>query len=245
MSDLAPFVAAVIRDRVVAELKDENEALRQENAALKLERHKHNPSRSVKVTGSNGTEIFAENEIGIQGLRFSALSARISGGRKFSFCNPAGCSQPDVPRILWFKCGSWLTLELWIDGGSSVRLQDLSFHYTSYTYASTDNTDDGGWKYVALIEARDGADLNLEVCIFISPDDHAKLLNREQSVDFLPPAERENDRSYIVEHSLDQEIPLSHLSELCGEKEAVVSLNKWMFTKGWFVQHLMVPYVRH
>jgi hypothetical protein len=29
MSDLAPFVAAVIRDRVVVELKDENKALRQ------------------------------------------------------------------------------------------------------------------------------------------------------------------------------------------------------------------------
>lgn len=73
---------------------------------------------------------------------------------------------------------------------------------------------------MAIIEARDGDDLKLEIDIFISPDDHAKLLNREQSVDFLPPTERENDR-YLVDYSLrDQEIPLFHLLEICGEIDA-------------------------
>jgi hypothetical protein len=78
MSDLAPFVAAVIRDRVVAELKDENEALRQENAALKLDRHKRNSGRSMQLRDSNGREILAENKVNLQGFFFVE-------GRKFLF----------------------------------------------------------------------------------------------------------------------------------------------------------------
>jgi hypothetical protein len=235
MSDLAPFVAAVIRDRVVVELKDEIEALRQEIAALKLERHKRNPSRPVKITGSNGNEIFAENEINLESLLFS-------GGRKFSLFSrrPA---QPDIPKSLFLTIGSLLTLELWIDGGSSVRLQDLSFHYTSLKYIKTLNDDGDAWKYAATIEARDGDGLNLTMGIFISPDDHAKLLNREQSVDYLPPkTERRENAQYVVENDFDQEIPHSHLLELCGETDAVVILHHWMITEEWFFRHLMVAY---
>jgi hypothetical protein len=221
MSDLAPFVAAVIRDRVVVELKDEIEALRQENAALKLEHHRHNPRRSIKVTGSNEKEIFAENELHLEVLYHFF-------GRKFCVCNPGGVARPDVPKVLWFKCGSWLTLELWIDGGSSVRLQDLSFHYTAYKY--TYSTRQSEHKCVAIIEARDGDDLNLEILIVYSPDDHAKLLNREQRVDFLPPKPDGANTGFSIEDSLNQEIPLPHLLELCGETDAVVRLNNWKCT---------------
>lgn len=98
MSDLAPFVAAVIRDRVVVELKDEIEALRQENAALKLECHKRNPRRSVKVTGSNRKEMFAENEY------LHAMWPNIFERRSY-FCDPGGLYQSDLPKQLILKCG--------------------------------------------------------------------------------------------------------------------------------------------
>jgi hypothetical protein len=170
MSDLAPFVAAVIRDRVMAELKDENEALRQENAALKLERHKRNPHRSVQIRDSNGEHILVENELNL-------LRVRPFFG-KFSFFSCGASVRLETPDPLWYECGIWLTLELWIDGGSSVRLQDLSFHYTAYNYVKTVTACGDEWGYVATIEARDGDDLNLQIKIFLSPDDHAKLLNR-------------------------------------------------------------------
>ena len=239
MSDLAPFVAAVIRDRVVVELnKDENEALRQKNEALERTLHERNPRRSIQIKGYNGKKIFADNELDLQRIH------QYSGNFPF-FCSDATVRN-QFPLLI--KCGpgtgSWLNLELWIDGGFSVKLQDFSFHYTSYNYVKIVNADyDDEWKYLAIIEARDGDGLNLGIGIFLSPNDHAKLLNREQSVDFLPPAEREYDL-YNIEHSLlDQEIPLSHLSELCGQKDAVVILRRWNCTREWFFRNLMVPYV--
>jgi hypothetical protein len=236
MSDLAPFVAAVIRDRVVAELKNENEALRRKNEALELTLHKRNPRRSIQITDSDGKKIFADNELDLEGIR--------QFGGNFSFFSCSATVRNQIPGHLWFRSRSWLNLELWIDGGVSARLQDLSFYYTSYKYVKFANADGEAWKYVATIEARDGDGLNLAIEIFLSPNDHAKLLNRERSVDFLPPAEREND-GYNIEHSMDQEIPLSHLAELCREKDAVVFFDKWMCTEGWFLRHLMVPYVRY
>jgi hypothetical protein len=248
MSDLAPFVASVIRDRVVVELKDENEDLRQENEALKLELHKRNPRRSVKVTYNHGKDIVADNELNLEILRkdneLNLEVLRNNHWSNFSLFRCEASVRREMTSSFLFVGGSWLTLELWIDGGSSsVRLQDLrSFHYKSYEYIKTKKTDDGAWKYMATIEARDGDGLNLEINIFITPDEHAKLLNREQSVDFLPPAEREKNR-YIVEQSWDQEIPLSHLLELCGEKDAGVDLSRWTCTFEWFERHLMVPYL--
>jgi hypothetical protein len=229
MSDLAPFVAAVIRDRVVVDLKDENEALRQKNEALEREIHKRNPHRSVQIRDSDGKKIFADSEVDLEDAR------QFSG--KFPFFRDS-TSHP-----LWFGSGIWLiTLELWIDGGFFASLQDLSFHYTTYDYVKVVAAGVDEWRYVATIEARDGDDFSLEIKIFLSPDDHAKLLNRQQSVDFLPPADREND-AYDIEYSLDQEIPLSHLSELCREKEAMIFFNRVECTKGWLVRNLMVPYV--
>jgi hypothetical protein len=225
MSDLAPFVAAVIRDRVMAELKDENEALRQEVAALKLERQKRNPSRSVKLTSSNGKDMHAEYEVNLEVIRFreKIRFSGLPGGR---------------PKIS-FGRGSWLEFELWIDGGCSVRLQDLSLHYTRYQYVSAHHSE---YNYMATVEARDGDGLTLEIEIFISPDDHAKLLHREQSVDYLPPEDEIENCLYDVENDLDQEIALSHLLELCGEKNAMALLENWKCTTVWFRRHLMVPY---
>ena len=49
MSDLAPFVAAAIRDKVVVELKEENDRLRQQLREL----------RRVEITGTGGSPIYA------------------------------------------------------------------------------------------------------------------------------------------------------------------------------------------
>jgi hypothetical protein len=233
MSDLAPFVAAVIRDRVVVDLKDENKALRQKNEALELALHKLNPHRSVQIRDSDGKKIFADSETNLEDVIPFSVKVPLFRGRASVRCK--------TPDPLWFGSGIWLTLELWIDGGFFASLQDLSFHYTAYECVKMLTADGDEWRYRATIEARDGDDLSLEIKIFLYPDDHAKLLNREQSVDFLPPADREN--AYDIEYSLDQEIPLSHLSELCREKEAVIFFNGWECTKGWLVRNLMVPYV--
>jgi glycerophosphoryl diester phosphodiesterase len=66
-----------------------------------------------------------------------------------------------------------------------MQIFTSSFHYTEYKYVNT--RAPGEWKYVATVEAREGHDLNLKIQIFLPPDDHAKLLHREQSVKFLSP----------------------------------------------------------
>lgn len=85
---------------------------------------------------------------------------------------------------------------------------------------------------MVAVEARDGDDLNLEILICISPNDHAKLFNREQSA-----VETETD-----EYSMDQEIAFSHLLGLCGDKDAFLPFSKWYCTQEWFHRYLMVPY---
>ncbi len=78
MSDLAPFVAAVIRDRVVIDLKDENEALRLKNEALELALHKRNPHRSVQIRDSNGKQFWADNELNLGAFAISAGNSLFS-----------------------------------------------------------------------------------------------------------------------------------------------------------------------
>ena len=53
MSDLAPFVAAALGDKVVAELKDENKRLKQENSRLQREKGR------LEITGRHGTPVYA------------------------------------------------------------------------------------------------------------------------------------------------------------------------------------------
>ena len=61
MSDLAPFVAAVIRDKVVSDLQTEIEQLRNE---LYVERYK---SKTVAITGPNGTPVYACAQFDLHG----------------------------------------------------------------------------------------------------------------------------------------------------------------------------------
>ena len=53
MSDIAPFVAASLRDKVVADLMDENNNLREKNRALNL----------VKITGPEGYPVYAHGQV--------------------------------------------------------------------------------------------------------------------------------------------------------------------------------------
>ena len=58
MSDLAPFVAAALRDRTVTELFDENQKLREEINKI----NKHN-LRVIRVTGPGGSPVYAQRHI--------------------------------------------------------------------------------------------------------------------------------------------------------------------------------------
>lgn len=50
-SDLAPFVAATLRYRVMSEVWDENQELKRENQQLKRRLLERNPRRSVRPAG--------------------------------------------------------------------------------------------------------------------------------------------------------------------------------------------------
>jgi hypothetical protein len=82
MSDLATFIAAAIRDRVVVELKDENEAcLRQKNDAL----HKRTPHRSVQIRDSDGKKIVADSELNLEDVhQFSGKFSLVVSLIRFS-----------------------------------------------------------------------------------------------------------------------------------------------------------------
>lgn len=60
MSDLAPFVAAVIRDHAVQELMEENKRLMEENNRLKQARREN---LMVRITGTNGTPVYCEQSL--------------------------------------------------------------------------------------------------------------------------------------------------------------------------------------
>jgi hypothetical protein len=237
MSDIAPFVAAVIRDRVVEELGNENETLRQEMDTLRLQNqqlhrtlHERNPRRSVKLTGPNGSPVIAEYNLHLSTAiqRFPRTHFTLFRGNPVD--HPASLRFPTLRHLL--------RAEIWIDGGRAVRLRDLVFRYTAYKYVDTWQ----GWQYFATLCARDGDDLILEAEISLPLDDHAKLLRRDSCVDFAPPAVLDSDR-YYVEHSADEEIPISYLLELCGENDAIIFFNHWMCTGDYFVRHLTVPYM--
>jgi hypothetical protein len=70
MSDLAPFVAAALRDKVVAELQQENAGLQQENAGL---RQIVEANRSdIEITGPRGFPTYASMDIDLHVERNSS-----------------------------------------------------------------------------------------------------------------------------------------------------------------------------
>ena len=59
MSDLAPFVAAVLRDKTVVDLKEENDNLQSENDNLQSKLDSA-LSRMIRITGPGGSPVYAE-----------------------------------------------------------------------------------------------------------------------------------------------------------------------------------------
>jgi hypothetical protein len=60
MSDLAPFVAAVLRDKSIADMKEDIDSQRRENDVL---RQQLRDTRAVKITGVNGSPVFARAQL--------------------------------------------------------------------------------------------------------------------------------------------------------------------------------------
>jgi hypothetical protein len=74
MSDLAPFVAAALRDKVVTELQQENAGLRQENAGL---RQIVEANRSdIEITGPRGFPTHASVDIDVESNQVLTFSLR-------------------------------------------------------------------------------------------------------------------------------------------------------------------------
>ena len=61
MSDLAPFVAAAIRDKSVEELQKENDRLQKENERLR-------EMLSVQITGPEGTPVYSHAQLATDGF---------------------------------------------------------------------------------------------------------------------------------------------------------------------------------
>lgn len=80
MSDLAPFVAAALRDRVVQELMEENRELKQTNQGLRQELC--DDRFKLQITGRNGTPVYGWSylDIAAKNMKKSA-KARVLEGR--------------------------------------------------------------------------------------------------------------------------------------------------------------------
>ena len=77
MSSIASFVAAALRDQVVVDLQDENQALKEENLRLR----DYGVTWTVLITGQDGSPVFAEGTLSHHEL----LKEIISGDPDRSF----------------------------------------------------------------------------------------------------------------------------------------------------------------
>lgn len=226
MSDLAPFVAATIRDKVVQDLMDENQNLKEENEELKRKLHERNPRRSIELKIPNGFVI----------KKSTVRMDKVLLDQRRNISTFALLTE-DEPRYFLdqnFRLKHFPALALWIDGACAVRFQDLRFHYSSYRYDIVFNEWSG--KYKVAINAKQGQDFKLKIDVInVLPDEHAELLEREDPVDFRPPDNPDSpnrgfpyrqigdhDRRYIIEDvshvSHDQEVSVERLMDLLGEK---------------------------
>ena len=142
MSDLAAFVAASIRDRVVHELMEENRKLKQENEQLKREKEER---CTIRITGTNGTPVYLEK---------SVKDGRDDGNGTWVVDVPSEDSSCPFN-------GTDQLLEVWV-GGSKIcrpRLGNLVDNYTRqyrpFRAVSTQgpiHTMLGSWKSTSLNE---------------------------------------------------------------------------------------------
>ena len=119
MSDLAPFVAAIIRDRVVTDQQDEIESLKQKVSSLvdnqrTLERRllERTPLRSIEMVTGDG-RVLVQCDVDVSQLVTSMAddTTRLFEG------------EPDVSMTVQ----EFLATGLVIDGTPAVSFSDLTF----------------------------------------------------------------------------------------------------------------------
>jgi len=71
MSNIAPFVAAALRDQVVVDLHEENQALREENRRLR----DYGITWTVLITGQDGSPVFAKGTLSHHELLTEMISS--------------------------------------------------------------------------------------------------------------------------------------------------------------------------
>jgi hypothetical protein len=194
--------------------------------------HEHNPFRSVKLMtiGPNGARVLVK-----EGGRLNVNETSIRNRQSLIF------ERISLRELFLF--------ELWIDGGCAVRFRDLSFHYINYSLYPYENsaTYREQLRYYATIEARDAAGdddigLIIEFNVRLSPEDHARLLQRDSIMEFTPPPQLSNNR-YVAERGAEEEIPISCLSEDWVVSRKLTFLSHMCCSASFFFRHLTVPYV--
>ena len=221
MSDLAPFVAAVLKDTVVKDQQTEIEELRRLLHERNRLLHERNPYREVKLVALSG-EILMEGNFHMRAVRTQNLS-QTKHSPFFDFgAPPVRLQLRHLPE-----------LELWIDGGRAVAFrQDLTFFYTACFYL-----DDN---YIAQIEGHNRrGDFEVAVWVHLLPKEIQQLLQREESFELL-----ENPTNFDrLETGARVEIPWPRLLEAqFPEKMIEIYKSNVTGTGNFFQRHLTVPY---
>lgn len=249
MNDLAPLVAAALRDQVVEDMQKEIEELRKSNRELQRKLQERNPNRSVELKMRMDNleyRLLKERTVNIvndfgRGLIFHSLFAR--------YDNPAynlfngSIKLKDLPQ-----------LELWIDGESALCCDQLEFHYRMYKYET--QFEEFG-KYVVLLCACSGQNFRLQIEVLgVPPEEHAAVLGLASPVNFPPPdiADSHNfnapaqnllggHRMWTFERVRQGTVvPRDRVMHLLGEKNVCIRFGEIKCTKEFFFDHLAVPY---
>jgi len=246
MSDLAPFVAATLRDKVVEDMQKEIEELRKKNRELQRKLQERDPNRSVafKVRTVDESHVHTSLE-----ERTVSIVNAFGHGREFRRLFD------DIPPLLHplIKLKHIQQFEVWIDGASAIRCHQLEFRYCMYKY-ETQQEEYG--KYVAVLRASSGQDFKLEIEVLdVPPEEHAALLGLPSPVDFPPPDEPESHNFNAPAHHLaggvhrmwpfersERFIPSDRVMQLLGEKNICIDYREIKCTKDFFFDHLTIPY---
>lgn len=254
MSDLAPFVAAAIRDKVVEDLLEENRAQRNEIEALEkkvsnFERlYARNPCRLVKLTLPGGTNVLRERTVDLT---------------KFSWCHfqffPVVReyyydSDEDEPEdLLWAEDGfaSLPNLEIWFDDRCVIQVNNLSFSYIQYNYGLVGDE----WRYVLDVFADYTGEnrhmVSLEHRIYdVLPNEYAALFGKQEPlVDFVPPANHGSRRRRYLIHSISttesdgtSNMSRDRLVAHFGTKECSLPVSNWGCHWKYFRDNVPIPY---
>lgn len=129
MSDLAPFVAAILKDKVVQDLIEENESLRKKNNAMKL------VMNGIEITGPRGQPVYATGSLDADEYINSVEHRRV------------GLEQLELLPVNLIA-----TVELWIGGSQRGRLSTCSHAHVSKRGDKVYSTFVFGWgTYVRMI----------------------------------------------------------------------------------------------